>query len=308
MTFIGKFRADESEFIDVTDKETRSWLGNHFPAIMAERPVNMSDNYQFMPSYQIAEILQKNFDMRLHEVHQQWSRSRDPRGQEHYMKFRMPSGLVNLSKVGDSLPELVIMNSHNGRSTIRAYAGIFRLVCSNGMVVSERSFGQIKLRHFGERNSFDEFRKVLLGMAGNMAVLDNRMGLMSEIMLTKHMQNQLAKAMMEARKVPGWLDAKDVLEARRAEDATDDAGKRSLWTTYNVVQENLTNRAISVPVEGTNRSRAIRPITGARADVLTNEKLWSTLEDFIQEKFPKLAKEAFAKPDEAQPELEMAEA
>lgn len=301
MTFIGKFRADESEFIDVTDKETRSWLNAHYPAIMADRPINMSENYQFMPSHKIAEVLQTKFDMRLHEVHQQWSRSRDPRGQEHYMKFRLPGTYKAFNRVGDSIPELVIMNSHNGRSTIRAYAGLFRFVCSNGMVISERSFGQIKLRHFGERNSFNEFNIVLESMAKNMALLEARMDKMSEIILTKHMQNQLAKAMMEARKTPDWLQAKDVLEARRVQDATDESGKRNLWVTYNVLQENLTNRSISIPAEGSKRSNAIRPISGARADILSNEKLWTVLDNFIEEKFPKIAKETLLRePEEAE--------
>lgn len=289
---IGKYRTAEEDFIDMTSKDARQFLATNYPAIMNERPINMSDEYQFMPSFKIAENLQSMFDLKLVEVHQQFSRRRDPRGQEHYMKFRLPSGLSELTKVGDSKPELVIMNSHNGRSTIRAYAGVFRLVCSNGMVVSERSFGQIKLRHFGERNSFEEFSKIIGGMAERLAVLDSRMALMNELILTKHMQNQLAKEMIKVRKAPDWLEAKDVLEARRVDDATSEDGKRSLWLTYNVIQENLTSRTINHTAQDV-RARSIRPLSGARADLTTNERLWATLESFLEEKFPKVAKEAF---------------
>lgn len=289
---IGIYREAEANFLDINDREVQNWLAANYPAIMADRPVNMSEGYQFMPSHRIASILQNDFDMRLVEVGQQFSRSRDPRGQEHFMKFRMPSSLSTLRRVGDSQPELVLMNSHNGRSTIRAYAGVFRLVCSNGMVVSTESFGPLRLRHFGEKNSFAAFRELLNGVARGMSVLDARMELMKATVLTKHQQNQLAKLMMLSRNCPDWVQAKDVLEHHRQEDAPLEDGRRDLWLTFNVIQENLVSRTVESTLENA-RARQIRPITGARASILTNERLWIQLESFIESNFPRLAKESF---------------
>jgi len=295
---LNKYRTAENEAIDLRVPETAQWVGERFPAIMAKRPTGMSDSYQFMPSYKIATDLMDQFGVPLVEVGQQFSRSRAPAGQEHFMKFRLPSGIDRLPAVGDSVPEIVIMNSHNGRSTIRAYAGIFRFVCANGMVVSEKSFGQIKIRHFGEENNFAEFNKVLSVMARRMSILDNRMARMKEVILTPHEQNQLAKALMEVRGTPDWLEAADSLAANRVDDERMENGNRSLWTTFNTLQENLTNRSLSRHFENA-RDRSIRPLSGARAHVLTNERLWAGLETFIEDRFPKLAAETFEKPAQA---------
>lgn len=292
MVQMNNYRTAENEFLDLRKPETADWMKATYPAIMADRPVGMSDNYQFMPSYKIAQNLSDHFGMGLVSVGQQFSRRRNPAGQEHFMKFRLPSSLATLKNVGDSAPELVIMNSHNGRSTIRAYAGVFRLVCANGMVVSERSFGQLKFRHFGIENTFAEFGKVLSVMARNMTVLDARMAKMKEVMLTPHQQNQLAKELMKIRKVPDWVESKSMLEARRPEDQREEDGKRSLWVTFNVLQESLTNSNITREFED-QRNRSIRPLTGARATILTNERLWAGLEFFIDNHFKKLASETF---------------
>lgn len=303
MAQIGVYRAAEGEYLDLSDKEQANWAREHYPAIMADRAVGMSEQYQFMPSWRIAERLDRQFGMRLVEVGQQFSRSRNPAGQEHIMKFRFPSSLVKLDKVGDSAPELVVLNSHNGRSTIRAYAGVFRLVCANGMVVSERSFGHIKLRHFGEANSFDEFGRLLDVLANRMVALDERMALMREVTLTRNQQRQLAEELIKRRGSPDWLKPDMVLSARRPEDDVDETGQRSLWLTFNVLQENLTKGDISDDPQAGRRRRSIRAITGARAHVLTNEAIWAGLEDFIEDGFPKVASKVFEPVDAQAPVL-----
>jgi hypothetical protein len=287
MTHQGTYRAAEGDFLDLNIKEQADWAKSHYPALMANRPSGMSEDYQFMPSHTIAKTLHNDFGLRLVEVGQQHSRSRDPAGQEHFMKFRMPNEMMNLNQVGDSIPELVIMNSHNGRSTIRAYAGIFRFVCANGMVVSEQSFGQIKLRHFGEKNTFSVFQEVLTGMARRINVLDARLAKMNSVMLSPLQQRRLAKEVMGLRKVPDWVETAHVLEAHRPADMADADGLRSLWVTFNVIQENLTARTV-VHAPENSRPVQMRPITGARAHVLTNEKIWNGLEVFAEENFKDL--------------------
>lgn len=281
------YRTNEGEILDIRNEEARGFLAKHYPAIMAERPIGMSDEYQFMPSYKIAENLIDRFGLGLVSVGQQFSRSRDPRGQEHFMRFRMPTSTA-LTKVGDSLPELVIMNSHNGRSTLRAYAGVFRLVCSNGMVVAEKDFGKITLRHFGHENNFDAFSKVLDQISGNFKLLDQRMGAMEELRLTPHQQNMLARALMKARGTPDWVEPDMILRGRRPVEVADDNGMRSLWKTYNVLQESLAEaHDIQLDRAGA-RARSLRPLSGARSQILVNNALWGAMSDFASAHWPEL--------------------
>lgn len=66
---------------------------------------------------------------------------------KHLIRFRHADfGVVN---VGDSVPEVVLINSHDGTSAYKLIAGIFRLVCSNGMVVSESETGSVSVMHKG---------------------------------------------------------------------------------------------------------------------------------------------------------------
>ena len=46
--------------------------------------------------------------------------------------FRHADSLPSVA-VGDSLVEVVLVNSHDGTSSYKLMAGIFRLVCWNGM-------------------------------------------------------------------------------------------------------------------------------------------------------------------------------
>jgi hypothetical protein len=282
------YRTAEGDVLDIRTEEARGFLTTNYPAITATRPVGMSEDYQFMPSFKIAETLIDRYGLALVSVSQQFSRRRDPRGQEHFMRFRLPS-TIDLRAVGDSVPELVISNSHNGRSTLKAYAGVFRLVCSNGMVIAEKSFGKIVMRHFGEANNWDAFSGTLDTMGSRLQSMDRRMGFMDALMLTSPQQNKLARLMMKSRGVPNWVEPHMVLKARRGlEDVASD-GRRSLWMTYNVLQESLAeSRDVAFQRAGA-RARSLRPLSGARAQVLVNEALWGAMELFLASEFPDFA-------------------
>lgn len=296
------YRTAEGEVIDIRSESQRAFLAKNYPAVMAEAPTGMSDGYQFMPSFKIAENLIEKFGMGLVSVGQQYSRARDPRGQEHFMRFRLPSA-INLAKVGDSVPELVIMNSHNGRSTLRAHAGVFRLICANGMVVSDQSFGKISLRHFGIENSFEAFGSVLDDLSNNFTRMDARMGELDEFMLTPGQQIRMARELMDARGVPDWVEPFMVLNGRRAIEMPNPDGMRSIWKTYNVLQESLAEaRDIQFERAGA-RARSLRPLTGARAQVLVNERIWGAMEAFISKNFPEISSVVIeAKAVEKEPE------
>ena len=286
---MNNYRTAEGETLNIKDKEVRDFLSSNYPAVMANRPVGMSESYQFMPTWKLAETLQEGFGVGIVSVGQQFSRKRDPAGQEHFVKFRLPSDNFSL-KVNDSVPELVLFNSHNGRSTIRAYAGVFRMVCANGMVVCEESFGSLKLRHFGEGNSYSAFEELLKDLGQKFKTLDDRIKAMSETILTVGQQQQLARFMMARRGTPNWVEPNMVLVGRRPEDqAIDGDGRRSLWITFNVIQENLTNSDEVSWSPESGRTRSLRRLTGARADILKNEAIWGGMETFIAKRFPDMA-------------------
>lgn len=46
-------------------------------------------------------------------------------------------------------PELVLINSHDGLSSYRLMAGLFRVVCSNGMIAGQ-AYNEIRIKHQGD--------------------------------------------------------------------------------------------------------------------------------------------------------------
>jgi hypothetical protein len=46
-------------------------------------------------------------------------------------------------------PEVVVINSHDGACAFRLIAGLYRLVCSNGLMVSDGEIASIAVRHTG---------------------------------------------------------------------------------------------------------------------------------------------------------------
>ena len=86
-----------------------------------------------------------------------------------------------------------------------------------------------------------------------------------------------------------------MLEHRRDGERADSDGRRDLWTTFNVLQEALTNASVA-RLTGEGRGRSIQPITGTVGNFKTNQTLWTKAEDFFDTKVSKLKgeeKEAF---------------
>jgi len=48
----------------------------------------------------------------------------------------------------DYFPEIVLINSHDGLSSYRLMAGLYRLVCSNGLIVGSE-YGEVRVKHSG---------------------------------------------------------------------------------------------------------------------------------------------------------------
>lgn len=273
--------------IDVKDKELRK----AFPAIFnTRRSTSVSEDYQFYRSEEIIDLMQ-DAGLRLVEVGQEncrWSKKRQPHTQIHTMRFMSPDIALRDFGVGDSRPEVVVMNSHDGRRTFRAMAGVFRLVCSNGMIVSDQQFGSVVRRHFGEANAFAKVKEIVADMPRVVEQVSQRIADWSSLDLSKDAQIALARMMMRqktpngATRAPEWLQPEQVLEHRRQLEAPRADGVRDLWTTFNVLQESLTNATVA-RIGGEGRARAIQPMNGVVDNTGYNQAIWAHADAFFNE-------------------------
>ena len=74
---------------------------------------------------------------------------------KHMIRLRHSTNMNPLN-IGDEVPEIVLVNSHDRSSAFKLMLGIFRLVCSNGMVVASQKIESLSVRHTGSDNLLNE--------------------------------------------------------------------------------------------------------------------------------------------------------
>ena len=113
-------------------------LRNHAPAAFATHAEDgkVSDRYSFLPTTDILEILQDE-GWTTWSARQVNTRTWSKDHAKHIIRLRHEDLDVKSFDVGDSFPEMLLMNAHNGLGSYELFGGIFRMVCSNGMVVSD---------------------------------------------------------------------------------------------------------------------------------------------------------------------------
>jgi hypothetical protein len=69
--------------------------------------------------------------------------------QKHLVVFRNNDVVIH-GEDGDTVyPQVLLTNSHDGKNSFQFTAGLFRMICANGLVIATDTFEDIKIRHMG---------------------------------------------------------------------------------------------------------------------------------------------------------------
>lgn len=245
------------------------------PSIFAEHPHDSrSDRYVYVPTHAVVSTLMENGFL---PVEARASRSHDEDRRsfgKHLIKFR-PDTTEKLRKVGDVSYEILLKNAHDGRSSYQMMAGLYRLVCLNGAVVSDRDVGSIIIPHRGNAN--DQLDQVIdgafdiLDMSSRVLEAPRRW---SKINLSEHDQLAFAEAARAIRfHKESPIEARQLLFARRPDDEGND-----LWSCFNRVQENIIRGGLTARVG--RRRFTTREVRGIDGDVKINKALWELAASF----------------------------
>lgn len=195
---------------------------------------------------------------------------RDPASAKHMVRLR-PSGIAPVNGV---YPELVIVNSHNGTSTLRVFAGLFRLVCSNGLIVADATFAPpLILRH--NQTAQRHIAPLLLTSLDQVQAVVERIPQFVGTGMTMAAQQAYAERAATLSATP--INPEHLLRARRSEDTASD-----LWTIYNRVQENLMRGGLPTMRPNARRLASTRSITSITRDMTINTALWSLTNEFLE--------------------------
>jgi uncharacterized protein DUF932 len=247
------------------------------PSIFASQPIEgVSDRYSFLPTSSILKGMRENGWVPV-RAEQQSVRTEARRGfQKHLIRFSRLEHLDSWEK-NQVRPEVVLLNSHDKSSAYQLHCGLFRLVCSNGMVVADATFQRISIKHsgFNPDSVIEASFKVLDAVPDIM----NKVRLFQDRILTDDERLALATGAATYRwedpdKAP--VNPSMLLNPRRYGD-----GAKDLWTTLNTVQENVIRggqRDYSRRRPDGSRMPKSRAIKGIDEDMKLNKALWQMAE------------------------------
>ena len=257
----------------------KSQLREICPVAFESAPTNpkVSGKYLFVNTEQIIDDLDK-LGWKPVTAAQRKSRGVDTIFSKHMITFQNPDIKITGKDGDDSFPRIIMTNSHDGLQAFKFSVGIFRLVCSNGLVVADEKFSDFKIRHKGY--TFKELRDVV---AQAVQDLPNKVEVLNKMrtkILSKDEKEKLALDAMLIRAgiAPDSDKAKkfeydeetieDILEPKRKEDKGDD-----LWKVFNVIQEKITQGEFHAALKGA-KVRKVRKIKSFEKDLQVNKELF----------------------------------
>ena len=238
----------------------------------------LSKKYNFIPTVELVKEMERSGWLPVKAVESK-TRIEGKNGyQKHMVRFRnFDENAGGKLEVGDSFIELVLTNSHDGLSSFIFNLGLFRLACSNGMVVPESTFGAARIRH----NSYDATNVIDI-CAQTIEEAPQIIGNVNEmkaIELTIPEQEAFANSAKLLRfDNPEDVSTDSLLRAKRISDKGD-----NLWKTFNRVQENMEKGGVMYrnynkdgQFTGTRHSREVKSIDGG---IKLNQALWQLAEE-----------------------------
>lgn len=250
---------------------THEELMQFVPSVFSEdKHESRSERYTYIPTITLLDNLQREGFRPFFACQ---TRVRDESKREHtkHMLRLRREGQIT----GKQVPEIILLNSHDGSSSYQMLPGLFRAVCSNGLVCGE-SFGEVRVPHKG--NVVERVIKGAYEVLGIFDRVEEKRDAMQSLMLPPPAQQALAKAALTYRfgEEHQPVTESQLLAPRRWQDESGD-----LWTTYQRIQENLIKGGLNGrnAKGGRTHTRAIKGIDG---DVKLNRALWVMAENMLQ--------------------------
>ena len=254
--------------ISLSQDELRELVPSAFAKTQSQK---VSNKYTFISTTTVLDDMSKLGWEPFNAAQRKSRKSEDAMFTKHMIRLR--NG--DVGKVGDSIPEVVLTNSHDGRNAFNLHAGLFRLVCSNGLVIADTTFEQVKIKH--QWYTMNEVKKTTEKVLVTIPKIINRIDSFQNTELNNLEKNSFAKKAVYSRWKDGndYITSKDMLVPIRDEDSGD-----SLWQVLNVVQEKILRGGITYNLNS-GRQQTVRALTNIDQRIEVNKRLWSLAEDYV---------------------------
>ena len=196
--------------------------------------------------------------------------------QKHLLTFQNPEVTITSNDGDVVIPQIILMNSHDGKSKFKFAAGLFRVVCSNGLVIADEEFANLEIRHMGY--TFEELQQIMTQIVEKLPLTVESMNIMRNTELDREAQIEFAIKCIETRFEEDQvikLDIDSVLTPIRNEDMGGD-----LWSVFNVVQEKVLAGGFDV-ISKKGKVRKAREVKNFVQDQEINKKLYEVALKFM---------------------------
>jgi hypothetical protein len=249
---------------------THEELMSHVPSVFGEdKHASRSERYTYIPTITLLEHLQREGFEPFFACQTRVRDQGKVAHTKHMLRLRRAGQIT-----GQQVPEIILLNSHDGSSSYQMLPGLFRSVCSNGLVCGE-SFGEVRVPHKG-----DVVERVIEGAYEVLDVferVEEKRDAMQSLLLPPPAQKALADAALRYRFGESHqpVTSTQILTPRRKED-----GSHDLWTVYQRVQESLIKGGLTGK-NAQGKYRRTRAVTGIDGDIKLNRALWVMAESML---------------------------
>ena len=236
-----------------------------------------SDKFTHIPTHKVIDDMEK-LGWGVVDAKEVKARAKDSIGfQKHLVVFRNPEVVINGADGDTVFPQILLTNSNDGKNAFTFTAGLFRMVCENGLVVSTQEFENVRIRHMGY--TFEELQEQIHTMVEQLPLTVESMNKMKSIKLNNDQAKELAKKALTTRFTEDQVEEMNInlnelLEPTRDEDKGDD-----LWSVFNVIQEKILDGSFSY-MSGA-KIRKARKVKNFKQDMDINQKLFAMAAEFI---------------------------
>lgn len=264
-----------------------SSLENITPAAYGTKPAEARTNrYSFLPTNELINTLvELGWEPKFAQQNGRSVYSR------HFIKFEHPN--LSAIKIGDDeiVPQAILDNSHDGTTVCAIHMGLFRSVCSNGLVVAIPGMSStFTFKHIGiDKNQIKELMEQI---NEHFIFVAHQVKKMQNITLTQNQRIELTVKAIAAREPNRYMDngeikvqniietndINEILNAIRPDDEGND-----LWRTFNVIQEKLVKGGYNRTAPSGRNTKA-RGISNAARNFEFNKTLWSLAEEYFNVK------------------------
>ena len=239
--------------------------------------LGLSKHYSFVPTTKVVNDL-RAMGWECVDAKQVKARKKSTNGyQKHMLTFEHPKYKV---EGAEEYPQLLLTNSHDGGNAFTLSAGIFRMICSNGLVIKTEDYGTSRLVHKGY--SFDAVQKMVNDFVATIDETLTKITAMKQVELTKAQQIEFAKQAALLRftaksynedNIEDVVDLDGLLNVERPEDKGN-----GLYEVFNRVQESLVQGKYLYASNGKvnnadTKTRKARPIKNFKQSIDVNKKL-----------------------------------